>query len=186
MKAISAILLCTLLIFNWIGYRLFISYFQNKASVQLEAQFDNNNYDESQLISIKVPATYLSSYSNANQFERVNGEVEIKGVQYKYVKKRLFNDSLEYVCVADNSTMKMQSAKNEFFSLVNDLKHCGQQKKSNSHSDFSKNLSSEYFSSPSEFAINFYVINDFKKSFSSSANLPQTSLLGIEQPPEHV
>jgi len=150
----------------------------------LEAQLDNNNYDESQLISIKVPAVHLSSYSNSGQFERVNGHVEIKGVLYKYVKKRLFNDSLEYVCVADHSSMKLQSAKNEFFSLVNDLKHCGQQKKSNSNTDFSKNLSPEYFPSASDLFIKDIGINASQKLISSSSNLPQTILLGIEQPPE--
>jgi hypothetical protein len=184
-KRIAAIFFCALLLFNWMGYRLVISYFQDKANIQLEAQLDNNNYDESQLISIKVPATYLSSYSNASQFERVNGEVEIKGVQYKYVKKRLFNDSLEYMCVADHSTMKLQSAKNEFFSLVNDLKHCGQQKRSNSNTDFSKNFSSEYFPSASDLFIKDIIINTSQKLFSSSSSiLPQTILRGIEQPPE--
>jgi hypothetical protein len=183
-KKIAAILLCALLLFNWIGYRFVISYLQDKADTQLEAQLDINKYDESQLISIKIPATYLSSYSNSGTFERVSGQVDIKGIQYKYVKKRLFNDSLEYVCIADRNTMQMQSAKNEFFSLVNDLKHCGQQKKSNSHTDFSKNFSSDYFPSSSDLFIKDLSINDLKKSFSPSSTLPQTILWAIEQPPE--
>ncbi len=53
---------------------------QDKADEQLEEQLDKNNYDESQLVSIKVAAVHLSQYINAKMFERVDGQIEIEGV----------------------------------------------------------------------------------------------------------
>jgi len=122
-----------MLLFNWVGYRLFSSYMENKANSTLEAQLDENNYDEAQLISIKVPASNIPYFSNSDRFERVNGQIELGGVQYKYVKRRLFNDSLELMCIPNQTAMKIQVAKDEFFKLVNDLQHNGQEKKSGSH-----------------------------------------------------
>ena len=114
-----------ILFFNWYGYQLLSTYLQDKAGRRLEASLDKNSYDEAQLISVKVPITTLSYYNSNNRFERVDGQVEIGGVQYKYVKRRLFKDSLELLCIPDQARMGLQSAKNEFFRQVNDLQQQG-------------------------------------------------------------
>ena len=85
MRKIAAIFLLGLLLFNWFGYRVLIGYWQERAKIKLEARLDVNDYDESQLISVKVPVTHLAYYNSSASFERVNGSVEILGVQYKYV-----------------------------------------------------------------------------------------------------
>jgi len=54
-KRITAILLSALLFFNWYGYRFITDYAQYKASIQLEKELDNNNYDASQLIELRIP-----------------------------------------------------------------------------------------------------------------------------------
>jgi hypothetical protein len=143
-KLFASILLLVILLFNWIGYQFFSSYLEDKANVQLEDRLDNNNYDESQLLCIKVPAAHLAYYNNSKQFERVDGEIEISGTQYKYVKKRLYNDSLEYLCIPNSDVMKLRTAKDEFFKLVNDLQHNGSGKKSTPHSNTGKNLIPDY------------------------------------------
>ena len=56
---------------------------------------ENNNYKESQLISPKVPVSYIPYYNNSKSFERIDGQIEIQGGLYKYVKRRIYNDSLE-------------------------------------------------------------------------------------------
>ena len=58
------------------------------------ANLDQNNYTDADLISIKVPAAHLSSYVNSKEFQRVDGKIEIEGVQYNYVKRRFSEDSL--------------------------------------------------------------------------------------------
>ena len=37
------------------GYRLVVDYMQQKLNDQLEARLDNNVYDESQLVELKIP-----------------------------------------------------------------------------------------------------------------------------------
>jgi hypothetical protein len=144
LKRLAAILLLGILCFNWCGYRLLTAYLESRSDKQLEARLDDNQYDESQLLSIKV-ASHLS-YSNPSlQFERVDGQIEVGGIMYKYVKRRIFNDSLELLCIPNHAAMNLQTAKNEFFQLVNDLRHNGQDNNSNSHQGNSKSpVSPEY------------------------------------------
>jgi len=49
-----------ILFFNWYGYQLLSNYWQDRAERRLEASLDQNNYDESALISFKVPLTSLA------------------------------------------------------------------------------------------------------------------------------
>jgi hypothetical protein len=128
---------------------------QETASAKLEAQLDNDDYDINQLISIKIPVTYLPYYNNSKSYERIDGQIEIEGVQYKYVKRRIYNDSLEMLCIPDHDVMKLLSAKNEFFKFVNDLQHPGQNKNTNSGS--SKNTTTDYETANEQFNIdNFH------------------------------
>src|SRR5580765_6199633 len=87
LKRLAAILLLGLMGFNWCGYHLFSAYLENRADRQLESRLDENQYDGSQLLSIKVPA-HLSYSHPSLTFERVDGQVEVGGVLYKYVKRR--------------------------------------------------------------------------------------------------
>jgi hypothetical protein len=133
---------------------------QETASSKLESQLDNDEYDQTQLISIKIPVTYLPYYNNSKSYERIDGQIEIEGVQYKYVKRRIYNDSLEMLCIPNHDAMKLLSAKNEFFKFVNDLQHPGQNKNTNSGS--SKNITTDYETVYEQFNIdNFH----FKISF---------------------
>ena len=96
------------------------NYFQVKADQQLEARLDVDDYDISQLIELKVPLN-MPYQLNRTDFERVDGEIVIEGILYKYVKRRVFNDSLILLCLPNEQKMKIEGAKKNFFSLVNDL-----------------------------------------------------------------
>jgi hypothetical protein len=183
LRKIASILLLGLLLFNWVGFRLYSSYMEEKANHQLEAQLDNDNYDDSQLITIKVPAGHLSSYTLSTKFERVDGQVEVNGVLYKYVKRRVFNDSIEMLCIPNQQAMKVQTAKENFFKLVNDLQHNGQSKKGDSHS--SKNFTPDYTVNEYSFAVHTFLQTLPKESILYSENLSSVFSLTAEQPPEH-
>jgi hypothetical protein len=122
-KRIVAILLLGMLLFNWGGYRLVSGYLETKADSRLEASIDREQYNEADLVSIKVAANlpYYTTYTHSANFERVDGEVVIKGVSYKYVKRRLYNDSLELLCIRNTEKAGLQNAKDQFFRLANDL-----------------------------------------------------------------
>jgi hypothetical protein len=122
------------LFFNWYGYQLLSNYWQDRADRRLEASLDKNNFDESLLVSVKIPITSLSYYNSSTGFERVDGQIEIGGVRYKYVKRRILQDSLELLCIPNMTAMKLQTAKNDFFRQVNDLQQQSQGKKNNAHS----------------------------------------------------
>jgi hypothetical protein len=133
LKRLAAILLMGVLFFNWYGYQLLGDYWQNCAERRLEASLDQNNYDESALISFKIPVTSLAYYTNSTGYERVNGQIDIGGVQYQYVKRRIYGDSLEVVCLPNILSMKLQTASNDFFRQVNDLQQQNQGKKNSTH-----------------------------------------------------
>jgi hypothetical protein len=176
-----------LLFFNWYGYRILTSMLEARADHQLEARLDINSYDESQLISIKVPSSRLAYYNSSTQFERVDGQIDIGGIRYKYVKRRLFNDSLEVLCIPNQTAMRLQTAKNDFFKGVNDIRQDNDQsKKSGSNSGSSKSFSST----------DYYTVHDFltlgdrwfihlSPSLDRTASIIKTSLLSTdEQPPD--
>jgi hypothetical protein len=146
LKRLAAILLMSVLFFNWYGYQLLSNYWQDRADRKLEARLDQDNFDESQLVSVKIPLTSLSYYNSSTRFERVDGQIEIAGVHYKYVKRRILQDSLELLCIPNMTAMQLQTAKNEFFRQVNDLQQQAQGKKSNTHS--TPDISKDYCPAP--------------------------------------
>jgi hypothetical protein len=142
LKRLAAILLMGVLFFNWYGFQLLTNYWQDRAERRLEASFDRNNYNESALISFKVPLTSLSYYTSKPGYERVNGQIDINGVRYQYVKRRIYGDTLEVLCLPNFTSMKLRTASNDFFRQVNDLQQQNQGKKNSNHS--TKDNSKDY------------------------------------------
>ena len=183
MKRFAAILLLGILMFNWIGYRFVTTYLEERSNAQLNARLDLNNYNESDLISIKV-ANNLP-YTNNKDFQRVNGQIRIAGNIYNYVKMRVCSDFVEFLCIPNSDLTHMQSSKDEFFKLVNDLQQGSQQKKADNHPGASKT-----------FSVDSYTINDLiqvnapetvanKGSFQDYTSLiPSCYTPTAEQPPE--
>lgn len=134
MKKAASILLLALLAFNWVGYRFVSNFLEHRADRQLTRQIDNAAYDESSLIELRVPlnAPYLAG--NSTSFERYDGELEIDGVHYKYVKRKIENGELVLMCLPNESKTRLQDSENHFFQLVNDLNHSTKKEKSNTAS----------------------------------------------------
>lgn len=142
MKQAASILLLTLLAFNWVGYRLLSGFMERKADIALETKIDKSDYDESTLMEIRVPlnAPYLSG--NSPEFERFDGELELDGVHYKYVKRKILNGELVLLCLPNESKTRYQNSRVDFFKLVNDLNQ-SQNKNGNNTSSF-KSFVTEY------------------------------------------
>ena len=184
MKKTAAISLLLLLLFNWLGYSLLSSYFEERADARLEASLDNDCFDSTSLISIKIPAEHLSYYNASPEFQRLKGEIEVHGVLYKYVGKRLYNDSVELLCIPNIEVMSLESAREQFFKLVNDLEHTGQGKKSDPHSRNSKNAPSVYYMESMVLSMRPIVIPIKQQYQNTSPLLIQGYTLVMEQPPE--
>jgi hypothetical protein len=188
LKKIAAILLIGILFFNWYGYRLLTACLETRANRQLESRFDNDSYDESQLISIKVPATHLSYYNSSDRFERVDGQIEIAGIQYKYVKRRLFNDSMELLCIPNHTAMQLQKTGDEFFRQVNDIQqHRGQGKQSDSRPGAAKAFSSgDYYTTGDPFKMGDLYAISLPVPFPYSIAIALSYAHTAEQPPDQI
>lgn len=124
LRQTAAILFLMVHLFNIGGYRLLFDQFEQAAVHRLITQLDNEEYSDDQLIEMKVPMP-IPYQTNWTSFERYNGEVMIDGVQYNYVKRKVWNDTLIVLCIPNHQKMKLNSAKDQFFSLVNDINKKG-------------------------------------------------------------
>jgi hypothetical protein len=116
LKRLSAILLLAILLFNFYGYRLVIDYMQDHQAALLESKLDRAQYRDDELISIKTPMN-LPYYTNSKNYERTYGSVQINGVVYEYVKRRVYQDTLELLCLPNKTKTDLKAAENEFFKL---------------------------------------------------------------------
>jgi hypothetical protein len=160
------------------------AYMESRADVRLEAQLDDNNFDALQLISIKVPLIHLPYWINSVQYQRVDGEIEIEGIQYKYCKTRLFNDSLELLCIPNQPVMNMQKAKDDFFKQVNDLQHNGQKEKSNAHTGNFKIFSLDNCLLHDAFSMSDQTLLVLSQLFSYPAEFSSCVVSTADRPPE--
>jgi hypothetical protein len=151
LKRAAAILFMTIFLFNWCGYRILTVYLQQQANVQLEAQLDRNDYDESQLIEMRVSLN-MPYQASSTDFERYDGEIEIKGIHYKYVKRRIDNGQLVLLCLPNQTKMQLQQARDDFFQLVNDLS-TSSQTKNTEHGHTFKNPVTEYWQQQQEWCM---------------------------------
>ena len=185
MRKLAAILLLFIFTFNMVGYQLLFNYFSQQSDTVLELALDQDKYSDNQLISIKQP-TNLPYYSNSKTFNRVDGEVEIDGTTYKYVKCRIYNDSLEMLCIPHVAKMKIQQSKQDYSKIANDFQQDNNKKKDGSDTkSFQKQLS-EYEDLQHELiAYNYVLLNSnfaLLKTPFYFKHFPNTA----EQPPDAV
>jgi hypothetical protein len=120
MRKTAAILLLMLLVFNTIGYKLWFSIAIQEADNKLETSLDNNNYNQQDLFTLKIPINL--PYQNITKgFERINGEITVKGVTYKYVQRKVENDTLFLQCIRHTEKINLQQKSNDYFGKVNDV-----------------------------------------------------------------
>lgn len=105
------------MLFNLLGYKLVIHYLHSKGAAQLVAQIENCDYADADLVSIKTPLS-LPYYSNSETYERVDGVVCIEGKYYNYVKRRVYNDSLELLCLPNTTKADLEKAEATFSKSV--------------------------------------------------------------------
>lgn len=171
-----------MLAFNWVGYRLFTGYLEHSSDLSLEKKIDSYQYDETDLIELRVPlnAPYLSSSPTA--FERFDGEVELQGKHYKYVKRRIEDGQLVLLCLPDENKNKIQNSREEFFKLVNDLNHSSQHKNKNAASF--KSFTTEYKKENNAWEIAAFAVMQQKTGFADVFLVAEGFRTIPKQPPK--
>ena len=183
LRKLAAIVLIGVLFFNWYGYQLLSAYWEQRENSKLEASLDRNDYDESQLVSLKVPVTNLSYYNSSTTFERVDGTIDVNGVQYKYVKRRIYKDSLELLCIPNLTAMKLRQSKNDFFRQVNDLQQ--QNNHGKKHNSTTRDVSKDYAPAAMDITVPALVTaSQLPGSLSNSPYLPSSYVPTAEMPPD--
>lgn len=120
LKKLTAILLLALFVFNTVGYRLLFNALETSTDVAFTAKLDDGNYNEDELITVKVPVNMPYQVTRTD-FERVDGEINIDGHVYKYVKRKVQNDTLTLLCIPHHEKTELQQKANEYAGKVNDL-----------------------------------------------------------------
>lgn len=157
---------------------------QKIADQKLVANLDNNAYDNSQLMELKVPLNL--PYTNSNvEYVRCDGEISINGLLYKYVKRKIADDTLYLMCIPNRQVMHIENVKNDFFEMVNDL---GLNKHSNKSSD-SKNISKNQQSDYDQYAFSITIVSQsncyHSLWFTTKSENPITSVYTAKgQPPD--
>jgi hypothetical protein len=182
MRKLVAIFMLAIFTFNVAGYQLFYNYISTKADINLELALDQNNYKDEELITIKQP-TNLPYYTDSKNFQRIDGEVEIDGVKYKYVKCRIYNGNLEMLCIPNKAKMQIEQSKNDYAKVAHDFQQNDTQKKNGQTKSFQKSFN-EYEEQPlltidcgSKLLANNYVL---VKSVFEESHFFTT----VEQPPD--
>ena len=160
---------------------MFIGYLQKANETTLAVQLDMGQYNETELISIKTPLN-LPYYTNSENYERVYGSIEIEGVGYEYVKRRIYNDSLELLCLPDKVHQKLESAKVDFFKMSSDIPGSSQNKKNASF----KNVLPEFCEAMAIFSLRPAYKTGNEYFIFATQILPTTFSLVEEQPPEQM
>jgi len=176
-----AIVFLGMLLFNWLGYRLIVDFLERSLNTQLEARLDMQEYNESELISLKAPLHHLAYFNGSINFVRVDGQITFNGTLYNYVKQRLYHDSVELLCIPNLPLAQLQNAKLEFFKITNGLQSQDHRQKGHSNPAL-KNHPVEFYSFPMDLD-NFLVFLLIRRPIPTPLKMDHPFLKEQERPP---
>jgi hypothetical protein len=141
LKKLAAIFLLSLLLFNMVGYRFVFTMLDNVAAEKQDARIDAGNYDEANLIEVRVPLN-MPYQERVTEFERHYGEITVNGIVYTYVKMKVDNNELILKCIPDVNRQQIKNSENSLAKANSsqDMEHNGKKQ----HNSFSKNVISDY------------------------------------------
>jgi hypothetical protein len=99
------------MLFNMAGYRFVFTMLDNIASEKQDARIDAGDYNEANLIEIKVPLN-MPYQERVTEFERHYGEITVDGVVYTYVKMKVDHNELILKCIPDFKRQEIKKAEN--------------------------------------------------------------------------
>lgn len=119
-RQITTILLLCLFVFNIIGYRLIVTILMAKADTALQLSLDNKTYNQTDLFLVKIPIN-LPYQNNWTSFERVDGEINFEGETYRFVQRKVENDTMYLQCIRHAEKTNIQQKANDYFGKTNDV-----------------------------------------------------------------
>lgn len=107
-------------LFNVIGYRVFFYFLERGADMRIEARLEKLTEEDRSLITVKIPIR-LPYQTDWQDFEKTEGEVTVNGSVYRYVKQRVYRDTLILLCINDHDKSRLIKGTADYFEKVNDL-----------------------------------------------------------------
>ena len=181
LKCLSVAFMICILSFNWYGYDLLVKILEIHYDEQLEIALDNNNYDASQIVELdsKVILPYVADMTS---FERVNGELTIDGVHYKFIERKYENGRVIYRCIPNTEKTTLYSARSTFYELMNEIQDSSNHSKHPAKPLTAKKTLSEYELLES-CELNYSVCELFNLGFYSLKPNTTKPSFGIHSPP---
>jgi hypothetical protein len=181
-KGFAAAIILLILCFNWFGYNAVICFMQQKSDMQMEAMMDKKSIKESELFEIKIPLhlPYQTSWAN---YERFDGEVKMDGTIYKYVKRKLTDDTLHLMCIKNIKKMEYENAKSDFYKNTNDISSKNNSQKSASILFKKLMIDSDNFSADLTILSQVALVQKNFISFTDS-KITDAHLISPKQPPD--
>lgn len=183
MRKIVAIFFSLILLFNIGGYNLTISALEIKADRSLEALLDDEIYNEEDLVEIRVPLN-MPYQQRFTEYERHYGNIEIDGISFTYVKKKIEGDVVIFKCIPNQSRQLLKDMRYDITraNSAADMNEQGTQKQQ--QNSFAKNSLSEYEDQPTLPFLN--QCNNNSRTYNVNYNffLPVLNTTVPHQPPE--
>ena len=142
MRKTIVISLLVLHLFNIAGYSIVFQFLMQHSDRLLAEKIDAGKINSSELFEMKVPL-HLPYTTNSDIYEPAIGNVEIEGVHYSYVKKRVSSDTLYILCLQNNQKTRLKNAKTSYSAQVSEASQNG--KKQQDHSPKKSVPATEYF-----------------------------------------
>ncbi|WP_336515968.1 hypothetical protein [Pollutibacter soli] len=102
------------------GYHLVFNQLEKESELKMASRLEKSDYSDHELIEIKLPVN-IPYQANSAGFEQFVGEIEVDGMHYNYVKRKMQNDTLILLCLPNNDKSNISTARETFFSLVNEM-----------------------------------------------------------------
>jgi hypothetical protein len=170
-------------VFNFVGYRLLFSVLQQRADNSIVAKIDKQNYNDADLITLTVPLS-MPYITDSKDFERTDGEITLSGKVYHYVERKISNGNLILKCLPDDEKTHLQTAKDDFFRLANELQNNTSKKSGSDNSQVIKLVISDYEELQSSSIANYSTLLNKTPFAESSFALFKGKGIMPEQPPE--
>jgi len=107
LRKIASILLICVFLCNAFGYKLYYQILENKSIAAFEKRIEAKQYLSSQLLELKIPLAI--PYLTNSDFSDCWGETNWKGKHYRYVKRKISNDTLILLCLPNPTKDRIEN-----------------------------------------------------------------------------
>ncbi|HSB91773.1 MAG TPA: hypothetical protein VLC28_01590 [Flavitalea sp.] len=183
MKKTIVISLLALHLFNIAGYSIVFQFLMHHSDHIIAEKIDAGNIQSSELFELKVPL-HLPYSTNSTFYEPAIGDVEIEGVHYSYVKKRVSSDTLYILCLQNTRKTRLKNAKTSYSAQVAEPSQHGN--KQAAHSVKKSISETEYFSRLTTFDFSFPGLLDTSIPATQSSTLWGGHLRAPFAPPDFI